>query len=125
MSTDTEDYAYAVWMMTGRSFWSSAAFPTYNASGVATAELGITFWGYGSSDDRFKLATNGMGFLFNGVLYAPDDDVNVGGGNIAQSAAGQIVGWTIEYHGATQIRQNYYALPTDGEPFLIEPVLGE
>ena len=49
----------------------------------------------------------------------------IGGGNVAQSAAGQIVGWTIEYHGGTQIKQNWYATPTEGEPFLIEPVLGE
>ena len=123
--TDTQDYAYAAWTTSGRSFWSSAGFPAYNSSSVNAGELGITFWGHGSSDDRFKLATNGMGFLFNGVLYAPDDDVNVGGGNNAQSAAGQIVGWTIEYHGGTTIKQNWYALPTDGEPFLIEPVLGQ
>jgi hypothetical protein len=124
--TATADYAYGAWTSDGRSLWSGSGTSVgYDSSGVAAGELGITFWGNGTSDDRFKLATNGLGFQFNGVLYAPDDKVQLGGGNINQSAAGQIVGWTIEYHGGTTITQNWYANPTDGEPFLIEPVLGE
>jgi hypothetical protein len=139
------DYAYAAWTTTGSSPWQSnygsgcaqASTPAYNTTGKDTTgttatpcvtpgkDLGITFYAYGSSTSRFKLDTNGMGFLFNGVLYAPSDEVDLGGGNDAQAAAGQIVGWTIKYHGGTNIVQNWYAEPQDGQPFLIEPVIGE
>jgi hypothetical protein len=128
-STDTQDYAYAAWTTKAKTPWSSATHPTYD-DGVVTkgSELGITFFMYGSglgTNSRMKLATASMGYLFNGVLYAPNDDVQLGGGKDGQSAAGQIVGWTIEYHGGTRILQNWYGDPTDGAPFLIEPVLGE
>ena len=128
-STDTQDYAYAAWTTKGHSPWSSATFPTYN-DGVVTKgqELGITFYLYGSglgTASRFQVAGNGFGYLFNGVLYGPNDDLNIGGGSDSQTAAGQIVGWTIEYHGGTRIQQNWYGDPTDGQPFLVEPILGE
>ena len=132
-----QDYAYAAWTTAGagHSPWGGSGTGTtydnslgagYVAKGT---DLGITWFLYGTGSNtytsRFKIAGNSFGFLFNGVLYGPRDEIEIGGGGIGQSAAGQIVGWTIEYHGATQIRQNWYAYPTDGEPFLIEPVLGE
>jgi hypothetical protein len=72
-----------------------------------------------------KLSTANMGYLFDGALYAPNDDIQLGGGKDGQTAAGQLIGWTIEYHGGTSILQNWYGNPVDGQPFLIEPVLGE
>jgi hypothetical protein len=142
---DTQDYAYAAWTTGGTSPWQTnagsgcaqASPPVYNTTSnvVGNArcftpgkDLGITFYMYGSglgNNSRMKLSTANMGYLFNGVLYAPNDDIQLGGGKDGQSAAGQIVGWTIEYHGGTRILQNWYGDPVDGQPFLIEPVLGE
>lgn len=126
---DGQDYAYAAWTTKGHAPWTAGPFPTYSDSVVEKGqELGMTFFMYGSglgNSSRMKLATANMGYLFNGVLYAPNDDIQLGGGKDGQSAAGQLVGWTIEYHGGTRILQNWYGDPVDGQPFLIEPVLGE
>lgn len=126
---DSQDRAYAAWTTQGHTPYTSGIHPTYDDSVVNKGqELGMTFYLYGSglgNSSRFKNAGNGFGFLFNGVLYGPNDDINIGGGSDAQTAAGQIVGWTIEYHGGTRILQNWYGDPVDGQPFLIEPVLGE
>ena len=142
-TTDTQDYAYAAWTTRGTSPWQSNSGSgcvqtsgplVYNTTTSATrcltpgTDLGITFYMYGSgrgNASRMKLSTANMGYLFNGVLYAPNDDIQLGGGKDGQTAAGQIVGYTIEYHGGTRILQNWYADPTDGPPFLIEPILGE
>jgi Flp pilus assembly protein TadG len=142
---DGQDYAYAAWTTGGTSPWQTnagsgcvqATPPVYNTTSnvVGNArcftpgkDLGVTFYMYGSglgNSSRMKLATASMGYLFDGVLYAPNDDIQLGGGKDGQTAAGQIVGWTIEYHGGTRILQNWYGDPQDGQPFLIEPVLGE
>jgi hypothetical protein len=142
---DGQDYAYAAWTTGGTSPWTTnagsgcvqAAPPVYNTTSnvVGNArcftpgkDLGITFYMYGTglgNASRMKLATASMGYLFDGALYAPNDDIQLGGGKDGQTAAGQIVGWTIEYHGGTRIVQNWYGDPQDGQPFLIEPVLGE
>ena len=119
---DCQDYAYAAWTTAGQALWSSgSASRRYDVQRtvqtVTGQELGITFCmctARARQRSRFKLATANMGYLFNGVLYAPDDDVQLGGGKDGQSAAGQIVGWTIEYHGGTRILQNWYGDPTDG-----------
>jgi hypothetical protein len=125
---DGQDYAYGAWTTEGHQPWACTVTtpPTYDDSCVNKGqELGITFYLYGSSTSRWKIATANMGYLFNGVLYGPNDDIEMGGGKDGQSAAGQIVGWTIEYHGGTRILQNWYGDPVDGPPFLIEPILGE
>jgi hypothetical protein len=134
-ATNCPDYAYAAWTSLGKLLWSGTTSPTYSDLAVAKgSELGITFFFYCPSNNtecglgnasRMKLATANMGYLFNGVLYGPGDDIQLGGGKDGQTAAGQIVGWTIEYHGGTAIKQNWYGDPVDGQPFLIEPVLGE
>jgi hypothetical protein len=125
----TEDYNYAARTSQGHFNWSNATFPTFDDVNVVKGqEMGVTFYMYGSglgNASRMKLATANMGYLFNGVLYAPNDDIQLGGGKDGQSAAGQLVGWTIEYHGGTRILQNWYGDPVDGQPFLIEPILGE
>jgi hypothetical protein len=126
--SDGNDYAYAAWTTTGKSPWTCTVTnpPTYSTSCLAVGqELGVTFYLYGTSSTRFKLSTANMGYLFNGVLYGPHDTIELGGGKDGQSAAGQIVGYTIEYHGGTKIIQRWYGDPIDGSPFLIEPILGE
>ncbi len=126
---DGMDYNYTAWTTDGESPWSAGPFPTYDDSVVNKGkDLGITFYAYGDgfgNSTRFRLNTAGMGYLFNGVLYAPRDDIDLGGGHNAQNAAGQLVGWTIKYHGGTKITQNWYGDPIDGPPFLIEPILGQ
>ncbi|MEO8272470.1 MAG: pilus assembly protein TadG-related protein [Chloroflexota bacterium] len=134
-TAQTEDRSYAAWTTKAHLLWSGTQTPTFSDDAVAKgSELGITFFFYCPSNNlqcglgnnsRMKLATANMGYLFNGVLYGPGDDIQVGGGKDGQTAAGQIVGWTIEYHGGTRILQNWYGDPVDGQPFLIEPILGE
>jgi hypothetical protein len=128
---DGMDYAYAAWTTKGNAPWTCTGTSNvvYDDSCVAKGtELGITFYAYGNgygNATRFRLNTAGMGYLFNGVMYGPNDDIDLGGGHNSQNAAGQIVGWTITYHGGTKIVQNWYGDPIDGPPFLIEPILGE
>ncbi|HEY2917343.1 MAG TPA: carboxypeptidase-like regulatory domain-containing protein [Candidatus Limnocylindrales bacterium] len=132
-STDTADYAYAAWTSKGHDPWAcsgtQASPPAYSTSCVNVGqELGVTWYLYGTpsgAGKRFSLSTANMGYLFNGVLYGPNDNIELGGGKDGQSAAGQIVGYTIEYHGGTKIIQRWYGDPVDGPPFLIEPILGE
>ena len=133
--TDCADRAYAAWTTKGHLLWSGTTSPTYSDSTVSKgSELGITFYFYCPTNNaqcglgnnsRMKISTASMGYLFNGVLYGPGDDIQLGGGKDGQTAAGQIVGWTIEYHGGTAIQQNWYGNDQDGPPFLIEPVIGE
>lgn len=132
-STDAADYAYAAWTSKGHDPWAcsgtQASPPSYSTSCVNVGqELGVTWYLYGTpsgAGKRFSLSTANMGYLFNGVLYGPNDNIELGGGKDGQSAAGQIVGYTIEYHGGTKIIQRWYGDPVDGPPFLIEPILGE
>jgi hypothetical protein len=128
-AAQVEDRNYAAWTTQGHFNWTNAQFPTFTDDNVVKGqEMGVTFYMYGSglgNNSRMKLATANMGYLFNGVLYAPNDDIQLGGGKDGQTAAGQLVGWTIEYHGGTRILQNWYGDPVDGQPFLIEPILGE
>jgi hypothetical protein len=134
--SDGKDYAYGAWTTKGNSPWACsgtpASPPSYDTSSPCVSvgkDLGITWYLYGTpsggSGHRFNISTANMGYLFNGVLYGPHDDIALGGGKDGQSAAGQIVGWTIEYHGGTKIVQRWYGDPVDGPPFLVEPVLGE
>lgn len=126
---DGRDYAYGAWTTNGTSPWYSCGTtnpPSVNTSCLAAGTLGITFYMRGSPDTPYKrfVFDGQSGFLFNGVLYGPKDDLEIGGQG-AQAAAGQIVGWTIKYHGGTEIIQDWWGIPNDGAPFLIEPVLGE
>jgi hypothetical protein len=87
--------------------------------------LGITWYLRGSSGNAHRFYFDGlMGFLFNGILYAPQDNIKIGGQG-AQASAGQIIGWTITYSGSTNIFHRYAGIQTDGPPYLIEPFLGQ
>jgi carboxypeptidase family protein/putative Flp pilus-assembly TadE/G-like protein len=132
---DGNDYSYGAWAVDIKtknaiSPWTNCATPStpaYNltcvSSGVQERSLGITWYLRGSATKRFYF--NGqMGFLFNGVLYGPQDNIKIGGQG-AQASAGQIIGWTIEYAGGTNIHHRYAGIQTDGPPYLIEPYLGQ
>jgi hypothetical protein len=118
----------------GRYTWdTSGATPCYqdgDHSPYTTTnkgEIGITWYLRGSptvgGGKRFQFSGQ-MGFLFDGVLYGPKDDIDLGGqGN--QAAAGQIVAYTLKFHGTTNIYQRWGGLETTGAPYLIEPYIGE
>jgi hypothetical protein len=127
------DYANlkrGAWTTKARYTWdTSVSPPCYRDDGGAgfLGEIGMAFYLRGtappSNSHRFDLSGQ-MGFLFDGVLYGPKDDIGLGGQG-AQAAAGQIVAWTLTYSGNTDIVQRYDGLEVDGPPYLIEPYIGE
>jgi hypothetical protein len=116
------------WTTKTRATWdTSVSPPCYKDTPVNPAEIGMAWYLSGTATccGGHRFYFNGaMGFLFDGVLYGPKDDINLGGQG-AQAAAGQIVAWTLKYHGDTDIHQRYSGLEVDGPPYLIEPYLGE
>jgi hypothetical protein len=135
---DGNDYSYGAWTTTGIGLWSKNTFgwsvcgnhatvtwdQTYPTC-VTRSAIGMTFYVRSGSGytDIFNHAGQ-WGFLFMGVLYGPKDNVNLGGQG-SQASAGQIVSWTLEYHGGTQINQRYSGIKVDGPPYLMEPTLGQ
>jgi Carboxypeptidase regulatory-like domain/Putative Flp pilus-assembly TadE/G-like len=120
----------SAWTTKARYTWdTSVSPPCYRDDGGAgyLGEIGIAFYLRGtptsSNSHRFDLSGQ-MGFLFDGVLYGPKDNIGLGGQG-AQAAAGQIVAWTLTYSGDTDIVQRYDGLEIDGPPYIIEPYLGE
>jgi hypothetical protein len=115
------------WGTENRSPWDTSVSPAcYRDEPIKPAEIGMTWYMVGTathSGHRFDLSGQ-MGFLFDGVLYGPKDDIGLGGQG-AQAAAGQIVAWTLTYSGGTNIIQRYSGIEVDGPPYLIEPYLGE
>jgi hypothetical protein len=131
-SGDADNYTNlkrSAWTTKARYTWdTSVSPPCYRDDGGAgyAGEIGMAFYLRGTptgSGHRFDLS-GAMGFLFDGVLYGPKDDIGLGGQG-DQAAAGQIVAWTLTYSGGTNIIQRYDGLEVDGPPYLIEPYLGE
>jgi Carboxypeptidase regulatory-like domain/Putative Flp pilus-assembly TadE/G-like len=134
---DGNDYTYAAWAVDIKtknaiSPWTNCSTSTpaaYNLSCVSAdtlqRTLGITWYLRGSSGNAHRFYFDGlMGFLFNGILYGPQDNLKIGGQG-AQASSGQIVGWTIVYAGGTEIHHRYAGVQTDGPPYLVEPFLGQ
>jgi hypothetical protein len=134
-SGDADHYAdlrKGAWTTKTRYVWDQTMTPPcYDDLGSNTTtykgEIGMTWFLRGtppnSNSHRFDLSGL-MGFLFDGVLYGPKDDIGLGGQG-AQAAAGQIVAWTLTYSGNTDIHQRFSGLEIDGPPYLIEPYIGE
>jgi len=118
---------------TARLTWDTSGTPCYQDGDTGTylssakGEIGMGWYLRGSptccGGHRFAFS-GAMGFLFDGVLYGPKDDIDLGGQG-GQAAAGQIVAWTLKYHGDTDIHQRYSGIEVDGPPYLIEPYIGE
>lgn len=116
-----------------RLTWDTSGTPCYQDGSTGAyqttnkGEIGIAWYLRGEDTSpgshRFAFSST-MGFLFDGVLYGPKDNIDLGGQG-AQAAAGQIVGYTLKYHGDTDIHQRYSGLEIDGPPYLIEPYIGE
>jgi hypothetical protein len=135
---DGNDYSYGAWTTTGIGMWSKNTFgwsvcgshatvtwdQTY-PSCVTRSAIGMAFYvRSGSGYTNIFQHSGAWGFLFMGVLYGPQDNMNLGGQG-SQASAGQIVAWTLEYHGGTQIQQRYSGIKVDGPPYLMEPTLGQ
>jgi len=120
------DMRKGAWTTKARYVWDTSVDPPcYKDEPIDVAEIGMTWFLRGSPTVPHRFDVSGlMGFLFDGVLYGPKDDIGLGGQG-AQAAAGQIVAWTITYGGDTDIVQRYSGLETDGPPYLIEPFIGE
>lgn len=131
-SDSLADLRKGAWTTKTRYVWDqSVTPPCYDDQGSAAStykgEIGMTWFLRGtppnSNSHRFDLSGL-MGFLFDGVLYGPKDDIGLGGQG-QQASAGQIVAWTITYSGNTDIHQRYSGIEVDGPPYLIEPYVGE
>jgi Carboxypeptidase regulatory-like domain/Putative Flp pilus-assembly TadE/G-like len=133
---DGNDYSYGAYMV---NIKTKATFSPYTTCGASTPAaynlscfssddlghiLGITWYLRGLGDSsRFNFSGQ-MGFLFNGILYGPKDNIAISGQG-AQNSAGQIIGWTITYSGGTTLYHRYAGIVTDGPPYLVEPFLGQ
>ena len=64
-------------------------------------------------------ANAGAAFAWDGVTYAPHDNVSVAG-QPDHNGVGQLVSWTFTFNGGTSVTQTYKG-PDEGYPILLEP----
>lgn len=93
---------------------------------------GISFylapdWGDPAIQRRFYMGGSGQtdapGIAFGGVLYAPYDDVKIGGRNNFNTV-GQVLAWTVKFHGGSAgINLDYPYAPSPAAPYLLEPTI--
>jgi hypothetical protein len=123
--TANPTYSSTAWTTKTRAVWDTSVNPPcYVSAGPDPAEIGMAFYLRGDPTKARFSPANQFGFLFQGVLYGPRDDIGLNG-SAGQAAAGQIVAWTLTYGGSTTIYQKYSGLEVDGPPYLIEPFLGQ
>lgn len=118
---------YGAWTTKGNATWAvaagSPATTTWTTPG--TQDVGIAFYilRNGTSTTNIFNMSGTSPLLFRGVLYGPQDNVNIGGAG-AQAAVGQIIGWTVRYMGNTTIEQMFEG-PSEAKSFLLEPRTGQ
>lgn len=120
-------WKYGAWTTKGTTPWSTAAgSPVTSAWTTPTAqEVGVAFYvlrNGASYSNIFNMAGT-TPVLFRGILYGPQDNVNIGGSG-TQAAVGQIIGWTVRYNGNTTIEQVFDG-PSEARSFLLEPRTGQ
>jgi len=78
-----------------------------------------------AADDNSNVIniTSGSGLAWDGVTYAPHDNV-VLSGQPGHDGVGQLVSWTFTFSGGTNVKQTYVG-PDNSLPYLIEPRLGQ
>lgn len=79
-----------------------------------------------ASDDNTNVVSAGGGnsaLSWTGVTYAPHDNVFLAG-QPGHDGIGQLVAWTFTFNGGTNVTQTYTG-PVSGNPWLIEPYVGE
>ena len=94
--------------------------PTLNGVGIALYVLKATQvpFSLGNGTDVIKVSS-GSGLAWNGVTYAPNDNVKISG-QPNHDGIGQLISWTFTFDGGVQVTQTFDG-PGDGPPFLIEP----
>ena len=58
-----------------------------------------------ANDNQTVRIAGGGGLVLEGVQYMPTDNVDVGGASTTNGRVGQIIAWTLKYHGDTHINQ--------------------
>jgi Flp pilus assembly protein TadG len=78
-----------------------------------------------ASDDNSNVIniTSGSGLAWDGVTYAPHDNVTLSG-QPGHDGVGQLVSWTFTFSGGTNVKQTYVG-PDSSIPYLIEPRVGQ
>jgi hypothetical protein len=98
------------------------ADPSTNGVGMALYVLKATQVPYslGSGTDVIHV-NSGAGLAWNGVTYAPNDNVQIAG-QPGHDGIGQLISWTFTFNGGTNVIQTFEG-PGDGPPYLIEPCI--
>lgn len=115
----------------GNLSWSSGIGPTY-ASPPDPFERGIAAYvcrsaancgsGGGPSTDILQM-NSGAGIDYRGLIYAPFDNVKLAG-QTEHDDIGQLVAWTVQFTGGSEINQTWDG-PDQVTPVLLEPRLGQ
>jgi hypothetical protein len=105
------------------SWQYQALSPAANGVGLALYVLAPDQFSTGNAADAntavVKVSSTGSGLSWDGVTYAPRDNVVISG-QPSHDGIGQLVSWTFTFTGGTRVKQTY-AGPNDGFPYLIEP----
>jgi len=107
----------------------SSYAPTTNYRGISFY-MRVAAWPPATTLARFQIAGssgNEPGISFQGLLYAPYDNVKLTGGNNFDTV-GQVMAWTAKFAGQATIHLTYpyarCAITNSCLPFLLEPTLG-
>jgi hypothetical protein len=118
----------------GNYTWSLGVSPTYATPPVDPFERGIATYvcktagaancGTGGVPSTNILQMNASsGIDYRGMIYAPYDNVKLAG-QLTHKDIGQLVSWTAQFTGGTEIDQTFDG-PDSGTPVLLEPRLGQ
>ncbi len=118
-------------MSTSRSSWTAGPSPTYLAPSDPF-ERGIAAYvcksaancasGGGPSTNILQMNSS-SGIDYQGLIYAPFDNVKIAG-QPTHNDIGQLVSWTAQFTGGSEITQTYDG-PDAATPVLLEPRLGQ
>ncbi len=104
-------------------YQSSLETPT--TAGMAVYIIKRAQYSSVATDDNSNVIniTSGSGLAWDGVTYAPHDNV-VLSGQPGHDGVGQLVSWTFTFSGGTNVKQTYVG-PDLSIPYLIEPHVGQ
>ncbi len=77
----------------------------------------------GSASTNIIQLSSGSGIDYRGMIYAPFDNVKIAG-QPTHDDIGQLVSWTAQFTGGSEINQTFDG-PDSGTPQLLEPRLGQ
>lgn len=124
---------YGAWTTKGGLQWSLGSPATYLGGPADSTARGLALYvcksvadcGSGStpSTNIFQMNSTGTGVDYQGLVYAPLDNVKIAG-QPTHKDIGQLVAWTVQFTGGVAIDQTYDG-PDSGTPFLLEPTTGQ